>query len=154
MADFNTAYENTGGYEGGYSNHAADRGGETWCGIARKFHPNWEGWKIIDEYKKKPGFPTNLKDISQLTVLRRQFYRELFWDAVWGDHLASQTFANSIYGEAVNFGVSKAIKMSQEACVIGFDANLTSDQVKEKVEAAGYKYGKMDEKTLNLFNAK
>ena len=26
-----------------------DRGGETFSGIARKFHPHWEGWELVDK---------------------------------------------------------------------------------------------------------
>ena len=51
MADFKTAYDRTSKFEGGYSNDEADRGGETFAGIARVYHENWLGWKIIDQYK-------------------------------------------------------------------------------------------------------
>jgi lysozyme family protein len=55
MAHFKTAYALTMGHEGIYSNNPKDRGGETYKGIARKFHPSWEGWKAIDRMKNKPG---------------------------------------------------------------------------------------------------
>jgi hypothetical protein len=36
--------------EGGFKliDIAADRGGQTYAGIARNFHPNWPGWHCID----------------------------------------------------------------------------------------------------------
>ena len=51
MADFEIAYGETEIREGGYVNDPADRGGETHRGVARKFHPKWPGWKIVDKYK-------------------------------------------------------------------------------------------------------
>jgi len=39
-------------HEGGYANHSADKGGETYRGITRKNNPNWQGWKYIDEVKR------------------------------------------------------------------------------------------------------
>lgn len=40
------------GHEGGYANHPADKGGETYRGISRKANPDWVGWKYIDEVKR------------------------------------------------------------------------------------------------------
>lgn len=34
--------------EGGWVNDKDDKGGETYKGVARNFHPNWKGWKTID----------------------------------------------------------------------------------------------------------
>lgn len=34
--------------------------------IIRKLHPNWAGWQVIDEQRKKPNFPDNLKDRKEL----------------------------------------------------------------------------------------
>jgi len=44
-------------FEGGYSNIAEDSGGMTIQGIARKFHPKWEGWEYIDSLLDK-GYST------------------------------------------------------------------------------------------------
>jgi lysozyme family protein len=52
MADFEIAYGETELREGGYVNDPVDRGGETHRGVARKFHPDWSGWKIIDQIKQ------------------------------------------------------------------------------------------------------
>jgi len=38
--NFEDAYERTAQIEGFYVNNPNDNGGETYCGIARKFHPN------------------------------------------------------------------------------------------------------------------
>ena len=44
MADFKVAFAKTIRFEGGYVNHKADKGGETYKGIARNFWPKWKGW--------------------------------------------------------------------------------------------------------------
>ena len=40
MAKFEEAYKLVADFEGSYSNVKSDRGGETYCGIARNFSPN------------------------------------------------------------------------------------------------------------------
>ena len=49
MAEFRPAFEKMIHNEGGYVNHtvAGDRGGQTYAGIARKFHPDWQDWGLI-----------------------------------------------------------------------------------------------------------
>src|ERR1035441_4044145 len=51
VADFNAAHQQVMGNEGGYANNPADAGGETYKGIARKFWPQWCGWKYVDGVK-------------------------------------------------------------------------------------------------------
>ncbi len=62
MADFDIAYRLTMKHEGGYANNKADRGGETYRGIARKFWSGWIGWPLVDDAKKQPGFPKSLDE--------------------------------------------------------------------------------------------
>lgn len=57
MADFNKAHLEVMGNEGGYANNPADSGGETYKGIARKFHPAWPGWKMVDDLKRSLPVP-------------------------------------------------------------------------------------------------
>ena len=47
-ASFKPAFDATMRNEGGYGNDPQDPGGETYRGIARKFHSKWEGWTTID----------------------------------------------------------------------------------------------------------
>ena len=51
MASFKEAWEETSAVEGGYVDDDDDRGGETYRGVARNFHPNWPGWDRIDAAK-------------------------------------------------------------------------------------------------------
>jgi len=115
MADFKIAYQRTSAFEGGYVNDPDDNGGETYCGIARKFHSTWQGWIIIDFQKKKSDFPKNLKDReAELKKLEGEFYKENFWDKIWGDKINNQKVANDMYDTAVNMGVSTSIRLSQK----------------------------------------
>lgn len=106
MADFDPAFETMIKNEGGYVLHnvTGDRGGQTYAGIARNFHPNWPGWTIIDN-----GDMEN----SHLTQMVRDFYKSNFWDKIKGDDLKVQEIGASIFDFAVNAGVRTAAKLAQ-----------------------------------------
>ena len=53
MANFEDAYKKLLIKEGGYVHDSDDSGGETYRGISRRYNPTWEGWDIIDTYKRK-----------------------------------------------------------------------------------------------------
>jgi lysozyme family protein len=50
---FETAYKQTAKFEAGYANDPRDPGGETFRGISRVSHPNWDGWPIVDQIKRE-----------------------------------------------------------------------------------------------------
>jgi len=90
--------------EGGYSNHSADRGGETKYGIAKKFYPN--------------------EDIPNLTPERAgEIYKQDYWDKIKGDYLPSGV-DYIVFDSAVNHGVGNAGKFLQRAI------NRINDQIK------------------------
>jgi lysozyme family protein len=103
MADFVQAYEKTIRAEGGYVLHnvPGDRGGMTYAGIARRYHPNWPGWAHIDAGSEPPA------------ELVREFYRERFWGRIRGDEITSQAIAETLYDFAVNAGVKTASILAQ-----------------------------------------
>ena len=103
MANFLTAFESMIRNEGGYKLHtvAGDRGGMTYAGIARNFHPRWPGWLAIDR-----------GEIPE-TELVRQFYQENFWAAIQGDQITHQTVARNLFDFAVNAGVVTAVRLAQ-----------------------------------------
>ncbi len=114
MADFWIADKRTSKAEGFYSNNPNDAGGETVWGIARKRNPHWAGWVIVDEYRRKPGFPGNMRNDVNLYRLRGEFYKSEFWDKIYGDRIQSQKVAEEKYDTAVNMGVSIAVRFSQK----------------------------------------
>lgn len=121
MADFLKAYERTAEQEGGYANDPADRGGETYKGIARKFHPHWHGWAIVDAIpNKKRGqtFPGSL-----LSGHVKDFYRSSFWNKMGGDKIQSQRVAEFIYDWYVNSGAG-GLKKVQAAVGVTADGQI------------------------------
>jgi len=97
-------------YEGGYVNDPADAGGETYRGIARRYHPEWTGWKVIDA-ERRLG-----KIIDEhLVDLVSRFYREQFWDRFQGDKIPDQALADELLDQAVHLGVHRAIEHLQVA---------------------------------------
>lgn len=126
MANFKPAFEQTITHEGGYVNDPKDRGGETYRGIARNYHPNWNGWVIIDSLKPiKRGAL-----LPQLSPSVESFYRDKFWRKVQGDLIASQAVADLLFDWAVNSGA--AIKQVQQVLNNQFGANLVADGIAGK----------------------
>lgn len=150
MADFAKAHLKLRKVEGGYANDKDDAGGETWRGIARKFHPSWQGWRIIDKIKaanKSASVDVWNKLLmanKDLDRLELAFYKAEFWDIIHLDEIEIQETAEMIYDSAVNIGNTPAIRMAQNTAF-----NITGeDQAKE----LGIKYGTMDKATLNKIN--
>lgn len=93
MADFLKAFNNSIGHEGGWVNDPADKGGETYNGIARNFHPNWEGWQLLDAIPNKKRFDI----FPQLNSLVANFYYSVYWlrlnlNKIINDDLAALVF--------------------------------------------------------------
>ena len=68
MKTFDELFDGVIKHEGYYANVEGDRGGETYMGVARNLHPDWEGWKYIDAYKETYGkIKWNFKIDSMVT---------------------------------------------------------------------------------------
>jgi lysozyme family protein len=75
----------TSGFEGGYVNDPADRGGETYRGISRKSWPDWAGWALIDQAKaaglrSASAIGRHFADDSEMDALVTEFYKNEFWE--------------------------------------------------------------------------
>lgn len=116
MVKFETAFEKTMKNEGFYSNDPEDPGGETFMGIARKFHPDWEGWEIIDIYKDAEG-DLKLPDyhIDNLRTKVKRFYEIKFWIKSGADRVSSQVIANELFDSAVNVSPKRAVQFLQDS---------------------------------------
>jgi lysozyme family protein len=116
MANFKEAYNITLGHEGGYVNDATDRGGETYKGIARKIHPTWGGWVIIDKHKSETNkLESVLNSDANLQLQVEAFYKKEFWDVANLDLISSQKIANKIFDAGVNQGIGSSVKYFKEA---------------------------------------
>jgi lysozyme family protein len=103
MANFLTAYNQfIKPAEGGYANIAADKGGETYAGIARKFFPNWTGWTVVDFEKQRRTLKNNDK-IAGLEGKVEQFYLDM-WNKNLFDKISDQNVANIVFDWFVNSG--------------------------------------------------
>ena len=102
MSNFEDAFQATMRREGGFVLHTVpgDRGGQTYAGIARNFHPDWHGWPFIDRKEIPP------------TVVVREFYRREFWDRMRCDELPSKIAAH-LFDFGVNAGVRTAVRLAQ-----------------------------------------
>jgi lysozyme family protein len=155
MADFSIAYQKTSVFEGGYSNDPHDRGGETYKGISRKFHPDWGGWIILDLMDDK-----NSKN-SQLQSLVNSFYYNEFWTFLKCDEF-DQPIADELFDTAVNQGKITAAKYLQESlnllnnnqrhykdiAVDGEIGNVTINAYKEYMNTS-YFQGRSKERNIN-----
>jgi len=127
MANFEQAYGITAKNEGGYVNDPDDNGGETYCGISRKFHPQWSGWPIVDQHKPlKNGSKIDSVDVS---VREKQFYKAEFWDKIHGDDINNQSLAEQMYDFAVNAGIKAAIKMGQESAGLSVTGVMDTETI-------------------------
>ncbi|MBF0340222.1 MAG: hypothetical protein HQL95_04585 [Magnetococcales bacterium] len=116
MPDFSTAFQKTMGHEGGWCNTPGDRGGETYRGISRVFHPEWSGWSLIDACKNASGIPViQGQNLETLNGLVETFYRQEFWDRCGCDRIGDQAIAEELFDSAVNCGPGSAQRWLQEA---------------------------------------
>lgn len=105
--------------EGGYVRDKDDKGGETYLGIARRYHKNSVMWKYIDEIKSKNPTATYARLTSLLKKDKRIdyevkcIYKTQYWDKLRCDKINSQKIAEQLFDMAVNAGISTAVKLMQ-----------------------------------------
>lgn len=123
MADFQTALRRVLDAEGGYAltNHAGDRGGETFAGISRRHHGGWDGWAVVDELREQllAGRGATPSD-ARLPAAVENFYRAHFWDAIAGDGLPDG-IGDAMMSCAVLSGPATAARLAQTALEIKAD---------------------------------
>ena len=123
MARFEIAYPYTKRYEGGYANIKGDRGKETYCGISRKYFPNWIGWDFID--KQVHPIPHN-KVFPELERFVTNFFEVNFWTRLNLSFLEQQV-SNQVFDFAVHSGRGTATKNLQSVLNNKFGARLKID---------------------------
>jgi lysozyme family protein len=96
MSDFQLAFQETIGYEGGYSNNPSDYGGETKYGIAKRWYPN--------------------VDIKNLTLDEAQaIYFKDYWNPLLLGQIVSNAVATEIFEQAINMGKKQAATHAQRS---------------------------------------
>ncbi|WP_343702682.1 glycosyl hydrolase 108 family protein [Chitinophaga sp.] len=100
MARFDIAIVLVRYWEGGYSNRADDKGGETYAGISRKHNPHWPGWAAVDAAK-----PLNRYAIVPAAEPHvNSYYEAHYWPKIKGDDIADQRVAGFLFDWYVNSG--------------------------------------------------
>ena len=111
---------NTLSYEGLYSNHKKDPGGETWKGIARNYWPAWNGWRLLDSFKIRYGTGKQFIDYASNDLHLESdviaFYKKYFYLPLKLKEITDYEICKEIFDTAVNCGQGTAIKCLQEAC--------------------------------------
>jgi len=113
MADFDYAIKIVLKHEGGYSNHPNDTGKETYRGISRKHHPNWQGWEIVDSCK--PLKDEEIIKDPELEKAVARFYYKNFWEPNDLAYVQDDNVAKKILDMSVNMGSTQAITLVQRA---------------------------------------
>ena len=132
MANFRRCFEPILKTEAGYT---IDSGGETWRGVSRKFFPHWDGWGLVDNAKKHPGWLAEnytrctqiLEKVDFLEDKVLAFYKKEFWDKVGGDSISDNSVAVMLADAAVNEGIVPAIKRAQS--IMGLPETGVSNQL-------------------------
>ena len=103
MASFSLAITKVFDWEGEYSDHPADRGGETFFGISRRYNPDWEGWEYVD-----------VGDYTTARALAVGFYRRM-WENLNLEKVKEQEVAEFIFDSAVNLHPATAVRLLQKS---------------------------------------
>ena len=109
----------------------------TFMGIYKKFHPDWEGWKIIESHIEDHKFLFDQGTITKKDILRNtssqllnndellmlvsKFYKNKFWDIAMLDKIQSQRISSEIFIFGVNVGMRRAIMLAQKAVAVKED---------------------------------
>lgn len=90
-----------------------DAGGETYRGISRKAHPNWEGWEIVDAHK--PLKKNQKIDSPELEESIIEFYDEKYYRPSKAHLINNNIIAAHVFDHSVNAGIKAGAKILQKA---------------------------------------
>ena len=139
MAEFTISLQKTLNHEGVYSNDHNDLGAETYNGISRANHKDWQGWSVIDRYKGKANFPFNTINDIDLEKQVELFYLYEFWLPIKGDLIANQSTADSIFDFAINAGIKTSVQLIQS--IVGTKADgIIGEQTLKKLNSLDFGY--------------
>lgn len=105
---FDEAFDLLIGHEGGYSNNAADPGGETM-------------WGVTARVARANGYVGEMRDLPRDTA--KAIYRAKYWTPLQADQMPD-ALKFSLFDAAVNSGTTQAIKWLQRAMDVGDDGVL------------------------------
>lgn len=97
--NFDTAFHDLLGHEGGYVDHPKDPGGAT-C------------WGVTERVARATGYAGHMRDFP--VELAKAIYRQQYWDAVHAEELP-EALRYPTFDAAVNSGATQAVKWLQRA---------------------------------------
>lgn len=117
MASFEISYQKTKIHEGKYTCVKEDSGNWTGgkVGAGNLVGTNWGiSAPVMAQYLKRTPTADDMKNMPESTA--KAIYKANYWAPIKGDVIKSQAKADIIYDDAVNTGVSNAIKKAQRVC--------------------------------------
>lgn len=117
MADFIQAHEFTAKWEGGITDHPADRGGYTAYGVSTEFFRELLGRQAGYAFLKGLGFSRPFQAAQMRKITRKlaaEIFRFEFWDGQELGDWPSQALATVYYDMSVNHGKGGACRMLQQ----------------------------------------
>lgn len=118
MTNFEALYAGVMKFEKGYDPN--DQGYPAYCGINKKYWPEWEGWKELDkrksELKQSAFFP-------ELEPLVKSFYKE-FWKPVRVDEIKNFDIAQMLVDMRTQHGKWARIVNAAYTGKSPFDASI------------------------------
>lgn len=143
MADFNKAFDVSSGATGGY--FTITEGVEVYRGIDRRFHPAWDGWKIIDALRFAASDEEELQMMlaqnKKLKEKVRTWFKQVYWDRFSGDRIPNQDIAEELFESSIELGVERAVNCLQKSL------NLLTAGCAEKVRTI--EDGRLGQETLH-----
>lgn len=122
-SNFDKAFEDVVGVEGGYSNHPDDRGGPTKYGITQD---------VLASYR---GKAVNESDVKNLTLQEAKLiYRQRYWNPLSCDQIRSPILASLLFDQGVNRGIGAAAKTIQKCVGVKVDG-MIGPQTLEAINA-------------------
>lgn len=97
--NFDTAFHELLGHEGGFADHPKDPGGAT-C------------WGVTERVARATGYVGHMRDFP--VELAKAIYRQQYWDAVYAEELP-EALRYPTFDAAVNSGTTQAAKWLQRA---------------------------------------
>jgi lysozyme family protein len=107
MARMQPWYDEMWKSEGIWSDDPNDPGGETYRGIAHRWHGRDVIWVMIKEYVDHPNFPDVLDGDASIRARHLEFARENYWGKIRGDDYDERAslLANIVCDTRYNMGV-------------------------------------------------
>lgn len=118
MASFKDAVEIVLKNEGGFVNNPLDKGGATNWGITQKVYEAWKG---------RPVTVTEMKNMPRSDAIA--IYKKNYWDKVGGDAIKFYSVALTIFDQAVNRGISAAVKQAQRVAGVNQDGAIGAQTI-------------------------